>query len=53
MRARVGTLRSAAVMADSRTAGSLNKPQFLGRLSAVRLAAERAAAAVEKVLPSS
>jgi len=29
----------------------LDRPQFLGRLREVRLAAERAAAAVEKVLP--
>jgi len=29
-----------------------DRPQFLGRLRAVRLAAERAAPAVEKVLPS-
>jgi len=51
LRAAVSVLRSAAAMAESRTAGSLDRPQFLGRLREVRLAAERAAAAVEKVLP--
>jgi hypothetical protein len=52
LRAAVSALRSAAVMADSRTTGSLERPQFLGRLAAVRRAAEQAAAAVEKVLPT-
>jgi len=50
-RAAVSVLRSAATMADSRTAGSLGRPQLLGRLGAVRRAAEQAAEAVEKVLP--
>ena len=51
LRAAVSVLRSAAAMADSRTAGNLERPQFLGRLHEVRRAAEQAAAAVEKVLP--
>lgn len=52
LRAAVRSLRSAAARADSRNTGSLDRPQFLGRLSEVRRAAESAAAAVEKVLPS-
>ena len=52
LRAAVSVLRSAAAMADSRTAGSLERPQFLGRLGVVRRAAEQAAVAVEKVLPA-
>ena len=38
LRAAVSVLRSAAAMADSRTTGSLDRPQFLGRLTAVRRA---------------
>lgn len=52
LRAAVSVLRSAAALADSRTTGSLGRPLFLGRLREVRNAAERAAASVEKVLPT-
>jgi len=51
LRAAVSVLRSAAAQADSQRTGGLDRPQFLGRLRAVRLAAEHAATAVEKVLP--
>ncbi len=51
LRAAVGVLRSAALRADSQGTHVLDRPQFLGRLREVRLAAERAAAAVEKLLP--
>ncbi len=51
LRAAVSVLRSAAAQADSQRTGGLDRPQFLGRLREVRLAAERAAAAVERVLP--
>lgn len=51
LRAAVSVLRSAAVLADGRTTTALGRPQFLGRLREVRIAAETAAAAVEKVLP--
>jgi len=53
LRAAVSVLRSAAAKADGRHAGSLGPPQFLGRLREVRRAAEHAAEAVEKVLPTS
>lgn len=49
--AAVSVLRSAAALADSRTTTALGRPQFLGRLREVRLAAETAAAAVERILP--
>lgn len=52
LRASLSILRSAAALADSRTTTALSRPQFLGRLREVRLAAERAATAVEKVLPA-
>ena len=52
LRAAVSVLRSAAALADSRATGGLDRPQFLGRLTAVRRAAENAAVAVEKVLPT-
>lgn len=52
LRAAVSVLRSAAAIADGRTAGLLSSEHYLGRLREVRVAAERAAAAVEKVLPS-
>lgn len=50
LRAAVSALRSAAALADARTTTALGRPQFLGRLREVRLAAENAAAAVERVL---
>ena len=52
LRAAVGVLRSAAAFADSRTAVPLNSDHYRGRLREVRLAAERAAEAVERVLSS-
>lgn len=52
LRAAVSVLRSAATTAESRTTGSLDRRRFLGRLRAVPRAAEQAAAAVEKVLPT-
>lgn len=53
LRAAVGVLRSAAARADGRATTTLDRPQFLGRLREVRIAAENAAAAVERVLPGS
>ena len=50
LRAALGLLRAAATGADARRAGGLQQPQFLTRLREVRVAAERAAGAVEKVL---
>ena len=52
LRATVSVLRSAAARADSQGTHMLDRPQFLGRLREVRRAAEQAATAVEKVLPS-
>ena len=52
LRAAVSVLRSAAVRADAQQTGGLHRPQFLTRLREVRVAAEHAAAAVEKILPS-
>ena len=51
LRAAVSVLRSAAALADGRTTTAFGRPQFLGRLREVRIAAENAAAAVERVLP--
>ena len=53
LRAAVSVLRSAAAMADERSGRRLDQMHYLQRLREVRLAAERAAAAVEKVLPGS
>lgn len=47
LRAALGLLRGA----DAKRAGGLQQPQFLTRLREVRVAAEHAAAAVEKLLP--
>lgn len=51
LRAALSVLRSAAALADARQAGQITPLQYAGRLRTVRAAAERAAAAVEKVLP--
>lgn len=50
LRAALGLLRAAATAADAQRAGGLFQAQFLTRLREVRVAAERAASAVEKVL---
>ena len=50
LRAALGLLRAAATAADARRAGGLQQPQFLTRLREVRVAAEQASLAVEKVL---
>ncbi len=52
LRAAVSVLRSAAAQADSQRTGGLDRPQFLGRLGAVRRAAKQAPEVVEKVLPT-
>lgn len=51
LRAAASVLRSAAALSDGRATSALGRPQFLGRLREVRLAAENAAAAVERILP--
>lgn len=51
LRAALGVLRSAAALADERQAGQITSFQYAARLHVVRAAAERAAAAVERLLP--
>lgn len=51
LRAALGVLRSAAALADARQAGQITPLQYAGRLRVVRGAAEKAAAAVERLLP--
>ena len=52
LRGALGVLRSAAALADARQAGQITPLQYAGRLRVVRAAADNAAAAVERVLPS-